>query len=30
MLTLANVDSFYGRSHVLHGVSLDVPAGQNS
>jgi urea transport system ATP-binding protein len=28
MLRLANVDSFYGRSHVLHGVSLDVPAGQ--
>lgn len=25
MLTLANVDSFYGRSHILHGVDLDVP-----
>jgi urea transport system ATP-binding protein len=28
MLTLTNVDSFYGRSHVLHGVCLEVPAGQ--
>jgi len=28
MLTLTNVDSFYGRSHVLHGVSLQVPASQ--
>jgi amidase len=28
MLRLANVDSFYGRSHVLHGVSLEVPAGR--
>ncbi|MDR3516989.1 MAG: urea ABC transporter ATP-binding subunit UrtE [Azospirillaceae bacterium] len=26
MLRLAHVDSFYGRSHVLHDVSLDVPA----
>jgi urea transport system ATP-binding protein len=26
MLTLTNVDSFYGRSHILHGVSLHVPA----
>jgi urea transport system ATP-binding protein len=25
MLTLTNVDSFYGRSHILHGVSLHVP-----
>jgi len=25
MLRLANVDSFYGRSHILHGVDLDVP-----
>ena len=24
MLALRDVDSFYGRSHVLHGVSLDV------
>ncbi len=28
MLSLANVDSFYGRSHVLHGVSLEIPDGQ--
>ena len=26
MLSLAGVDSFYGRSHVLHGARLDVPA----
>lgn len=25
MLALAEIDSFYGRSHVLHGVSLEVP-----
>ena len=25
MLSLSGVDSFYGRSHVLHGVSLDIP-----
>ncbi|MEJ8570063.1 urea ABC transporter ATP-binding subunit UrtE [Microbaculum marinum] len=25
MLTLSNVDSYYGRSHILHGVSLQVP-----
>jgi urea transport system ATP-binding protein len=25
MLKLANVDSYYGRSHILHGVDLDVP-----
>jgi urea transport system ATP-binding protein len=25
MLNLSGVDSFYGRSHVLHGVSLDIP-----
>jgi urea transport system ATP-binding protein len=24
MLSLTNVDSFYGRSHILHGVSLNV------
>ena len=24
MLSLTNVDSFYGRSHILHGVSLSV------
>ena len=28
MLTLSKVDSFYGRSHVLHGVYLDAPVGQ--
>jgi urea transport system ATP-binding protein len=25
MLSLTNVDSYYGRSHILHGVFLDVP-----
>jgi urea transport system ATP-binding protein len=25
MLKLENVDSYYGRSHILHGVCLDVP-----
>lgn len=28
MLALANVDSFYGRSHILHGVCLRVPAAE--
>jgi urea transport system ATP-binding protein len=28
MLTLAHVDSFYDRSHILHDVCLDVPTGQ--
>lgn len=28
MLQLSNIDSFYGRSHVLHGLSLTIPAGQ--
>jgi urea transport system ATP-binding protein len=28
MLKLANIDSYYGRSHILHGVTLDVPAGK--
>ncbi len=28
MLALADVDAFYGRSHVLHQVSLDLPAGE--
>ena len=28
MLKLVDVDSFYDRSHVLHGVNLDVPAGE--
>ncbi|TAI67312.1 urea ABC transporter ATP-binding subunit UrtE [Bradyrhizobium sp. Leo170] len=27
-LQLSSIDSFYGRSHVLHGLSLTVPAGQ--
>ena len=28
MLKLVQVDSFYGRSHVLHGVNLDVGSGE--
>jgi len=28
MLTLTNIDSYYGRSHILHGVCLDVPAAE--
>ncbi len=28
MLTLNNVDSFYDRSHILHGVCLDIAIGQ--
>lgn len=28
MLQLADIDSFYGRSHVLHGLSLDVAEGE--
>jgi urea transport system ATP-binding protein len=28
MLTLADVDSFYGRSHILHGVSLKIQERQ--
>jgi urea transport system ATP-binding protein len=28
MLTLANVDSFYDRSHILHKVCLDIPTGE--
>jgi urea transport system ATP-binding protein len=28
MLAFAHVDSFYDRSHILHDVSLEVPAGQ--
>lgn len=28
MLKLANIDSYYGRSHILHGVTLDVPASK--
>ncbi|MCB2101125.1 MAG: urea ABC transporter ATP-binding subunit UrtE [Rhodobacterales bacterium] len=27
MLALANLDSFYGRSHVLHGVTMTVEGG---
>jgi len=27
LLALADVHAFYGRSHILHGVSLDVPEG---
>ncbi len=27
-LTIADLHTFYGDSHVLHGVSLDVPAGE--
>lgn len=26
-LSIQNIDTFYGHSHVLHGVSLDVPRG---
>ncbi|PYM09328.1 MAG: ABC transporter ATP-binding protein, partial [Candidatus Rokuibacteriota bacterium] len=28
MLELSGVHAYYGRSHVLHGVSLTVPAGE--
>jgi branched-chain amino acid transport system ATP-binding protein len=28
MLALENVHAFYGKSHILHGVSLDVQAGE--
>ena len=28
MLTLENVHTFYGKSHILHGVSLEVRAGE--
>jgi urea transport system ATP-binding protein len=28
MLAFSHVDSFYDRSHILHDVCLDVPAGQ--
>ena len=28
MLTLENVHTFYGKSHILHGVSLDVRPGE--
>jgi len=28
MLTLAGVHGYYGQSHILHGVDLEVPSGQ--
>ena len=28
MLTLSNLHAFYGKSHVLHGVQLQVNAGE--
>jgi urea transport system ATP-binding protein len=28
MLKLANVDSYYDRSHILHAVCLDIPIGE--
>ena len=28
MLTLDNVHTYYGKSHILHGVSIDVQAGE--
>lgn len=28
MMTLKDVHSYYGRSHILHGVTLDVPTGK--
>jgi urea transport system ATP-binding protein len=28
MLRLTNVNSFYGRSHILHGVSLEAPTAE--
>ena len=28
MLTLTNLNAFYGKSHVLHGVNLQVNAGE--
>ena len=28
MLRLANVDSYYDRSHILHAVCLDIPIGE--
>ena len=29
MLTVKNLHAFYGKSHVLHGVSFDVPPGES-
>ena len=28
MLRVARIDTFYGSSHILHGVSLEVGAGE--
>ena len=28
MLTLDNVHTYYGKSHILHGVSIEVRAGE--
>ena len=28
MLTLRDVHTFYGKSHILHGVSIDVNPGE--
>ena len=28
MLTLRDVHTFYGKSHILHGVSIDVSPGE--
>ena len=28
MLQVDNIHTYYGDSHILHGVSLDVKAGQ--
>ncbi|OBZ95584.1 urea ABC transporter ATP-binding protein [Pararhizobium polonicum] len=28
MLSLKDVHSYYGRSHILHGITLDIPAGK--
>jgi branched-chain amino acid transport system ATP-binding protein len=28
MLTVSNLNAFYGKSHVLHGVDLNVQAGE--
>ena len=30
MLSIKNLNSYYGRSHVLQGISLEVPAGKVS
>ena len=28
MLTLDNIHTYYGKSHILHGVSIEVRAGE--